>query len=307
MESISAHAGCSATSASNPSNPGVTWEELSARGLLKLIWPSDATGLESAGQRWQFLRFLPKAKYEKLPTAAKELFYDGRPMAFEGKSRAQCRLCAGEEGEEGVGAATSASTAAVSGVAGTAGKCDGLDDSQFDTATGTHRPPISHSKIIFRSSIDEDGALYGIDGEEGDGAMAKAWVYIGSHNLSATAWGEATDKECKPNNVELGVVLCTASRATAQEWRERMPLVAADLGLSYAAKAEQVEARAKAQGRGKGNGARKKHDMLAAMPFVRGGTFYMQGFVGNGEQGVRDFRTQCRSHIQKHRAKSSVQ
>jgi hypothetical protein len=240
---------------------------------------------------------MPKSQFEALPVVAKQLFYDGRPMVLEGKPREQCRLCAGDAG---VTASASADVGerAIGEVAvglndGGDGLNDGLDETQFD-ATGKHRAPISHSKVIFRS-VGGGGSSGGGDCKGGDGGAAKAWVYIGSHNLSATAWGEAG--HCRPNNVELGVVLATTSSAMAQEWRQRMPLVS--IGPSYAAKADEVDARAKAKGRGKGNAAIKARDMLSAQPFVRGGSFYVGGF--GAEQGTTKFQIECRKQLRKRR------
>jgi hypothetical protein len=112
-------------------------------------------------------------------------------------------------------------------------------------------------------------------------------VYVGSHNLSVTAWGGpvAEGKPAKkPNNVELGVVLATRSVAQVAEWRRRAPL-RCESAVSYAAAAANAV------------GTR---DLDMVQPFVRGGMFY-KGFA-NRANGVHEFHEAIRGHLVKHRS-----
>jgi hypothetical protein len=70
--------------------------------------------------------------------------------------------------------------------------------------------PISHAKVLY--------------------AGGRGIIYVGSHNFSKAAWGL---RNFSPKNVEIGVVLGSASCSTRQQWRERLPyLLPADSDLS---------------------------------------------------------------------------
>jgi hypothetical protein len=62
--------------------------------------------------------------------------------------------------------------------------------------------PLSHSKVLIKT-----GGNVGV-------------LYVGSHNFSAAAWGL---RGKMPNNIEMGVVLASASSDLRQEWRDRLP------------------------------------------------------------------------------------
>ena len=71
--------------------------------------------------------------------------------------------------------------------------------------------PHCHSKFVFRMVDDANGA-------ERAGQVV-AYIYIGSHNFSKTAWGYRFGKNkefLKCNSLELGVLLSTKSAAEAQ-------------------------------------------------------------------------------------------
>jgi hypothetical protein len=71
--------------------------------------------------------------------------------------------------------------------------------------------PISHAKVLYA------GGRRGI-------------IYVGSHNFSKAAWGL---RNGIPKNVEIGIVLGSASCTVRQQWRERLPyLLPADSDLS---------------------------------------------------------------------------
>jgi hypothetical protein len=70
--------------------------------------------------------------------------------------------------------------------------------------------PISHAKVLYA-------------GESGI-------IYLGSHNFSKAAWGL---RNTMPKNVEIGIVLGSASCSVRQQWRERLPyLLPANSDLS---------------------------------------------------------------------------
>ena len=66
------------------------------------------------------------------------------------------------------------------------------------------RLPAGHAKVLL---LEEDG---------------RTTCYIGSHNLSKSAWGDGSSGSA-PHNVELGVVLCSADPSIRRQWRERLP------------------------------------------------------------------------------------
>jgi hypothetical protein len=56
-------------------------------------------------------------------------------------------------------------------------------------------------------------------------ASTHSLVYIGSHNLSKSAWGEAGEQ---PKNIELGVLLGSCNEKLRQEWVDRLPCALPD-------------------------------------------------------------------------------
>lgn len=62
--------------------------------------------------------------------------------------------------------------------------------------------PFAHCKCMYFASRD------------------MSLVYVGSHNFSKSAWGLRGEM---PKNVELGVVLATASPSRRKEWKSRLP------------------------------------------------------------------------------------
>uniref|UniRef100_A0A7S1CD19 Uncharacterized protein n=1 Tax=Bicosoecida sp. CB-2014 TaxID=1486930 RepID=A0A7S1CD19_9STRA len=104
-----------------------------------------------------------------------------------------------------------------------------------------------HSKVVMRLTTDGGGGDGG-GGAGGGGAGAPgplpageqlaAWVYVGSHNLSAAAWGRLVRGGTREwvSNVEAGVVLTTTSPAVRDVWRTRTPMdMAAVRDADYAA------------------------------------------------------------------------
>ena len=64
------------------------------------------------------------------------------------------------------------------------------------------RLPAGHAKVLL---LEENG---------------RSTCYVGSHNLSKAAWGVGGSQ---PQNVELGVVLCSTNPQEQKLWRERLP------------------------------------------------------------------------------------
>ena len=78
--------------------------------------------------------------------------------------------------------------------------------------------PHCHSKFVFRI-VDDPLAV------ERSGACV-AFLYVGSHNFSKTAWGYRFGKQkefLRCNSLELGVFLSTKSSSEALKWKSSLP------------------------------------------------------------------------------------
>ena len=92
----------------------------------------------------------------------------------------------------------------------------------FRGASSTACVPISHAKVTLVTS----GAV--ASGARADSAARRprGMLYLGSHNLSAAAWGDSKGGSkggSQPSNVELGVLLATCDEAKVDAWRDRLP------------------------------------------------------------------------------------
>ena len=88
----------------------------------------------------------------------------------------------------------------------------------------THAPPISHAKVTLVTSSAGGASGTGLAGGTGltggTGRWPRGLLYIGSHNLSQSAWGLGGSQ---PSNVELGVVLATSDESTVEAWTAMLP------------------------------------------------------------------------------------
>lgn len=185
---------------------------------FRLLWPSRTTAKESSRVGLMHLRFIAMKVWHdeaKIPTiAAKDrLFFDGRPMKIVVE--------------------------------------DGWPSSKQPIL-----PPILHGKFIFRASAiakdDYNSSDHSNDGHTASAsasvaasasaaassaasaataaaasvatatANTHAIIYIGSHNLSKTAWGIGN---VQPNSVELGVVVSTTSKQARDKWKQMLPML----------------------------------------------------------------------------------
>jgi len=112
-------------------------------------------------------------------------------------------------------------------------------DAQPATFRGTSSTacvPISHAKVTLVTS----GAVVSGAGADSAARRPRGILYLGSHNLSAAAWGDSKGDSkggSQPNNVELGVLLATCDEAKVDAWRDRLPSQlppAAELSLTCA-------------------------------------------------------------------------
>ncbi len=94
-------------------------------------------------------------------------------------------------------------------------------DVVFPLAKRADQPsPFCHSKFIFRIVDDERMQQAQKEGQ------CVAYMYVGSHNFSKTAWGFRAAKKkdvVKCNSFELGVLMATTDPQQAKEWRESLP------------------------------------------------------------------------------------
>jgi len=78
----------------------------------------------------------------------------------------------------------------------------------YVTSNGQEKNPFSHAKVLYlrpsRSTPSD----------------CRAFLYVGSHNVSKTAWGKGGQM---PKSIELGVLLSTTNKDLQTEWESRLP------------------------------------------------------------------------------------
>jgi hypothetical protein len=69
-------------------------------------------------------------------------------------------------------------------------------------------------------------------------ASTHSVVYVGSHNLSKPAWGEAKEH---PKNIELGVLLASCDEKLRKEWVDRLPCILPSAAATSATAADRSD------------------------------------------------------------------
>jgi len=184
--------------------PEIEWGDVTA---ARCLWPSrtSAREMNPCGVLYT-LRAIPMRLWHQIPTDAKDrLFFDAPPTEWwvqpilqqsTGILQQSTGLPALETREERLHLAMPSNNSKV-----------------YDTHSKVWNParflaqdykPVAHAKTIFTQLPGCGGAV----------------MYVGSHNISKSAWGL---RGGKPKGIELGVILRTSCSRVREAWTKRLP------------------------------------------------------------------------------------